>query len=146
MDDDAHAESQIVVDLSHPVGVALGQVIVDGDHVHALSGERVQIDRQGADQGLALAGAHLGDASVVEHHAADQLHVVVPLAKHPFGRLAHHREGLFQKVVQALALGQPRLEHLGPGLELRLAQRRNLGLQRVDLADPRAHALDLALV
>jgi hypothetical protein len=38
--------------------------------------------RQRGDQGLALAGAHLGDLALVQHHAADQLHVEVAHAEH----------------------------------------------------------------
>ncbi len=62
-----HADGQAeeAVDAAHPVGVALGQVVVDGDDVHALAGQRVQIGRQRRDQRLALAGAHFGDLAVV---------------------------------------------------------------------------------
>jgi hypothetical protein len=48
--------------------------------VHALAGQRVEVDRQRRHQRLALAGAHLGDLAVVQHHAADELDVEVPHA------------------------------------------------------------------
>ena len=35
------------IDLAHPFGVATGEIIVDGDDVHAVAGERVEIDRKG---------------------------------------------------------------------------------------------------
>ena len=91
---DGHAEE--AVDLPHPFGVAAGQVVVHRDDVHAAAGERVQIDRQGGDQRLALAGLHLGDLAVVQHHAADQLHVEMPLAQRPPGGFAHDGEGFRQ--------------------------------------------------
>ena len=102
----AGGQAQEAVDLAHPLGVALGQVVVDRDDVHALAGERVQIDRQGGDQRLAFAGLHLGDLAVVQHHAADQLHVEMAQAEHALGGLAHHGEGFGQQVVQRRAVGQ----------------------------------------
>ena len=94
------------VDRAHPAGIAAGQVVVDRDHVHALAVERIQVGGERGDQGLALAGAHLGDAALVQHHAADQLHVEMALLKRPLGRLAHDGERLDQQVVQRLALRQ----------------------------------------
>ena len=55
----------------------------------------------------------------VEGEAADELDVEVPHVQHAASRLAHHREGLGEDVVQGLALGQALPEHGGPGLELR---------------------------
>ena len=78
--DGGDADPERVVDRLHPFRVAAGQVVVDGDDVDAVAGQRVEEDRQGRGQGLALAGPHLGDRAVVEDHAADQLHVVVALA------------------------------------------------------------------
>ena len=62
---------------AHPLGVALGQVVVDGDHVDALAGQGVEVDRQGGHEGLTLTGGHLGNLAAVQHGAADDLHVVV---------------------------------------------------------------------
>ncbi len=62
---------------AHPLGVALGEVVVDGDDVDTLAGQGVEIDGQGGHEGLTLTGGHLGDFAAVEHHAADELHVVV---------------------------------------------------------------------
>ena len=75
--------------------------------MHALAGERVEVGGERGDQRLALAGPHLGDAALVQHHAADQLDVEMALAERPLGGLAHDGEGLDQQVVQRLALLQP---------------------------------------
>ena len=105
--DAADGEPEELVDVAHPLGVAGGQVVVDGDHVHAAPGQGVEVHGQGADQGLALAGGHLGDAAEVQAHAADELHVEghhlpadrvaadldIGAAEAPAGVL-HHREGL----------------------------------------------------
>ena len=72
----------------------------------ALAGERIEIDRKGRDQRLAFAGLHLGDVALVQHHAADQLHVEMALAEGALGRLAHGGEGRHQQVVERLAVGE----------------------------------------
>ena len=38
-----YAQPQEPVQLAHPLGVTLGQVVVDGDNVYAAAGQRVQI-------------------------------------------------------------------------------------------------------
>ncbi len=57
----ADRKAEEAVDLPHPVRIAAGEIVVDGDDVDALALEGVEIDRRGRHQGLALAGAHLGD-------------------------------------------------------------------------------------
>ncbi|MCU0293902.1 MAG: hypothetical protein MUF10_18275 [Thermoanaerobaculaceae bacterium] len=158
--DAPHGQAQEPVDLPHPLGVALGQVVVDGDHVHAAAGEGVQHHRQRGDQGLALARPHLGDLARVQHHAADELDVEVA---HPEGAprcLAHQREHLHEVLVEdRLHVRAPRdvlLRQLGrahlvldarqPRPQLVVGQGLQLRLQRVDRRHHGLQALDLALV
>ena len=91
-DTDAHAEE--AVDLAHPLGVAAGEVVVHGDNVDALAFEGVQVGRQGGDERLAFTGFHLGDASLVEHGTADELHVEVAHLQDAPAGFADHRERL----------------------------------------------------
>ena len=104
--DDADGEPEEFVDLPHPFGVALGEIVVDGDDVNAAAGERVEIDRKGGDQGLAFAGLHFRDAALVQHHAADELNVEVALAERALAGLAHRGERRHQDVVQARPFSQ----------------------------------------
>ena len=122
-----------LIHLAHPLGVALGQVVVDRDDVDALPGEGVEIGREGGHQGLALAGLHLGDAALVEDHAADELHPVGLHTQHPPGGLPAGGEGLGQQVVQRLAAGVARLEFRGLGLELGVGEGSVFLLQRLYL-------------
>ena len=98
--DDADVQAEEAVHAAHPLGVAFGQVVVDGDDVHALAGQRVEVRRQHAGQGLALTGLHLGDVAEVQRRAAHHLDVELPLVKHAPGRLAGDRERLGQQVVE----------------------------------------------
>ena len=143
MDDTAHGEAQEAVDLAHPLGVALGQIVVDRDDVDALAGERVEVRGEGGHQRLALAGLHLGDPALMEDHAAQQLHVEVAHAHGPHGGLPDHGEGLGQDVVQGLAFGDSLLKE--DGLLPQLLVRHGLvsGLQGVDLRHHRTHLLQL---
>ena len=111
--DDADRHAEEAVDPAHPLRVAAGQVVVDGDDVDALAFEGVQVGGQGGDERLAFAGLHLGDLAAVQHDAADQLHVEVPHVEHAAAGLADHREGLGQQVVERFAVGEPLAEFGG---------------------------------
>ncbi len=101
----------------------------------ALAGERVEVDRERCDQGLAFAGLHLGNVALVQHHAADQLDIEMALAERALGGFTDRGESGDQKVVQGLALGELLPELDGAGLEGFVGEFRNLGLQRVDRVD-----------
>ena len=94
-------------------GVALRQIIVDGDDEHPLAGEGVYKGGHDGHQGLALAGFHLGDTAVVEHQAAENLNREGSHAQHPPGGLANQREGVDFDVVRRRAVSQPLLQRLG---------------------------------
>ena len=130
--DAADGEPQELVDGAHPGGVALGQIVVHGDDMDAAAGERVEIDRQRGDQRLAFAGLHLGDAALMQHHAADQLHVEMALAEGALGRLAHRGEGLGDQIIERGACLDTGAERLGAGAQRLVGERRHLGLERID--------------
>ena len=101
--------------------------------MHALAGERIEVDRQGGDQRLALAGAHFGDLAVVQRHAADQLHVEVAHLQRALAGLAHDGEGFRQQLVERLALRQALSEFVGLGAQRVVVQSLELRLQLIDL-------------
>ncbi len=102
-----------MVDGSHPLGVALGQVVVDGDEVSALALEGVEVEGQGGDQGLPLPGLHLGYPALVQDESPKKLDVEVPHASRPDAGLAHDRERLRQESIQGLASVDPAQKLLG---------------------------------
>ena len=145
-EDDADVEAEEAVHPAHPLGVAAGQVVVDGHDVHAVAGQRVQVDRQRRDQRLALAGAHLGDVAHVQRGTAHDLDVEVPLAEGPSGRFPDCGERLRHQVVEALAARVTFLELIGLRPQLGVRQGFELRLDRVDLIGDRLErAKDLAL-
>ena len=129
----ADTQAEGVVDGTHPHRIAAGEVVVDGDHVNAVAGQGVSVDRQGSHEGLSLAGLHLGDLALVEGRAADELDVVVALAKVAPGRLADRGEGFGQQGVDGVASVQPLSEFVGLGQQLVVAEALIFGLQPVDV-------------
>ena len=144
--DDADFHAEEAIDLPHPFGVAPGQVVVHGDDMDAIAGQGIQVDGQGGDQRLALASLHLGDLAVVQHHAAHQLNVEMPLAQRAPGCLAHRREGFRLQVVQGGATGQPLAEFGSLGAQGFVRQRLHGRFQRVDLGDPTLVSLEGPIV
>ena len=118
VNDQAHLQSQEAVDLAHPLAVALGQVVVDGDNVDALSRQSVEIGGESGHQGLALTGLHLGDPALVQDDAAYQLHPVGAHAQYPVGGFPGGGKGLRQDVIQCLAVLQALFKLWCFGLEL----------------------------
>ena len=140
---DGHA--QVLVDTAHPLGVALGQVVVDGDDVHALTGDSVEIAGQRGDEGLAFAGLHLGDVALVQRHGADELYIKVTHAHGALGSFAHGGKGLGEHVIERLAVGVALTELIGLGAELLLGHLLKLGLKTVDLVDNLVVALQVLI-
>ena len=111
-----------------------------------LACQGIQIDRQRRHQGLALPGAHFGNFAPVQHNAADQLHVIVALAERALGGFANSRKGLWQQLVERLALGDPGLENRGLSAQFLVGQRFYIGFQRVDPLDQRLQGADVPVV
>jgi len=117
----AHAQSQRHVERSHPLHVAPGQIVVDGDHVYALALQGVEIRGQRGHQRLALAGDHLGDGPAVQDDAAHELHVEMAHAQFAPAGLAADCEGLDQQIVDRLAFGQSQVARIGRAEDTRSA-------------------------
>ena len=137
--------SQVLVDAAHPLGVALCQIIVDGNDMHALAGDSIEVAGQGGNKGLAFAGLHLGDMPLVQRHGADELYVKVTHARDALGSLAHGGKSLGEHVVERLAVGVALTELIGLGAELFLGHLLKLGLKTVDLVDDLVVALKVLI-
>ena len=61
----------------HPARVPLSQVLVDGNNVHTIAGQCVEVSRQGRNQCFALTGAHFRNISLVQNDATNKLHIEV---------------------------------------------------------------------
>ena len=145
VDDEADREAEEAIDLPHPFRVALGQIVVDRDDVHALSRQGIEIGRQDGDQRFALAGLHLRDAALMQHDAADELHAVRPHAEYAVRRLAADGKRLRQEVVEVLAALIALAELVRLFTQLLIRQRLHLVLHGLDARDERHKLLYLTL-
>ena len=144
VDPDRQAEE--IMDTSHHLRVAAGQVIVYRDDMHALAGQCVEVGRQRRHQGFALTGTHFGDVAVVQHHAADQLHIVVTQTEHAVRRFAHHGKCLRQQLVERLALLEARFESVSLGTQVGVGELLHGRLQHVNGFDFGGILLDQPVV
>ena len=104
VNDDACAQPQETVKLTHPGRVTLGQIVVDRDHMHTLARQGVEYHGQCGDQGFAFACFHFGDLALVQHHATYKLHIIVAHAEHASRCFAHQGEYFGQQGIKALAV------------------------------------------
>ncbi len=141
---DADIQAEEAVHAAHLLAVAFGQVVVDGDQVHAPARQRVQVGRQYGGQGLALTGLHLGDVAEMQRRATHQLDVERTLTQYPPGRLAGDRERLGQQVVEIFAALDAFAELVGLGAQLGVGQPLDVVGQGVDIVGDLLEALDHA--
>jgi len=144
--DDTDRNSEEMIDRPHPATADPRQVVVRRDEVTTAAQEGVEVERQGRHERLSFAGLHLGDLALVQHDTGHQLHVEVTHVEGSPRSLAHGRERLDQDVVECLAVLEPRLEFVGLGTQLLVAEPLVFRFQRVDLIDDPAQALQLSLV
>ena len=112
---------------AHPLRVAAGEVVVDRHDMNAPPGHRVECRGERRQERLALAGLHLGDLSLVEDDATEELNIVLAHPEGPKHRLAAHREDIGQDLVhrglEAGVLGlATRLGELAATLHLRMME------------------------
>ncbi len=130
------------VHATHPLRVALGEVVVHRHHVHPLAGERVQVGRQYTGQGFALTGLHLGDIAEVQRRATHDLDVEVLLVQDAPGRFTGYCKRLGQQLVKCLAIGEPLLEFVGLGPQFIVGERGGLVFKRFDVTGDHVESLD----
>ncbi len=143
-EDHADVQTEEPVHAAHPLAVAFGQVVVDGDDVHALAADAVEVGRQHRGQGLALSGLHLGDVAEVQRGRAHHLYVEGALVEHPPRGLPGHRESLGQQVVEAFAVGVALLELVGLGPQLGVGELLDFVGQGVDVVSHPLETLEHA--
>ena len=95
----ADGEPQSQINLTHFLGVAADEVIVDGYQVRAFLRKGVEGNRQRCGQRLAFTGLHLSDLALMQGDTADELNIEVAHAQRALGRFASDGETFRQEVV-----------------------------------------------
>ena len=145
MDDQTDLETHVFIELAHPLGVTAGKVVVDGDDVNAVACQGVQIGGKGRHEGFTFTGFHLGDTSLMEHDAAQNLNGEVLHTEHTPARLTAGSERVGKDIVGRLAVRETFLEERRLVFQLALAHSGILTFKRDDLVSDGLNPLDLAL-
>ena len=95
--------------------------------------ERVQIEREGRDERLALTGLHLGDVPLMEDDPAHHLDVEHALLRLAPARLARRRVGLEEELVERLPVLEPLTQPRGRSAQLLVGELLDVRLQRGDV-------------
>ena len=143
---DAGGQPQRMVELGHPLRVALGEIIVHRDEMGPLAFQGIEVDRQCRDEGFPFTRFHFRDATLVQDHAADELHIEMPHIEHAAGHLPADGEGFREDIVEGRSGLQALLEFLGFVREGFVGKGRQAGFQAVDALDNRHERLDFAIV
>jgi len=98
-----HRQPERAVEQAHFFHAHAGEVVVDRDEVAAFAFQRVEGERQRRHQRFAFAGAHFGDAALVQRGPADELGVVVAFADGAAPRLADQGKSGHDQAVEGLA-------------------------------------------
>ena len=141
----ADAQTEEAVDLSHPLRVTLGKIIIDRDDMHTVSGQRVQIGRQNGDKRFAFTGLHLGNASLMQDNAANELHAVRTHPEHTVCRFPADGKCLRKQVLQRFTSLIAGLEFLGLCAKLLICQLADLVSQCFNSFHRRHQLPDLTL-
>ena len=140
----AYGQPQETEHFPHPLGVTLGQIVIDCDHMHALAFQGIQIRGQSRHQRFAFTGSHFRDTALVHHDAAHKLYGEMAHVQHmgAGSRFPYHRIRFRQDVIQCLAIGQSVLEFLRFPSQFFIRKGFILGRQCFDLCHDRLDLLD----
>ena len=145
VDNETHLEAEETMDFTHPLAIALGKVVVDGDDMDTFAAQCVKVGGESGHQRLTFTGLHLGDAALVQDDAADELHGVGAHAQHAVRCLADGGKCLGQNVVQRLAVLEALLKFHRLCLQLGIGESLILLLHCLDAVDDGPNGLDLTL-
>ena len=107
MDDQPHRQPQKLIDLTHPLTVTTGQIVIHRNKVNAFSCQRIEIDRQRSDKRLSFACLHFGNLALVQGHAAKKLHIEMPHPGRSDRGFPHDGKSLWQQNFERLPVIQP---------------------------------------
>ena len=126
--DYASRQAQCSVDFAHPFRVTLGQVVVDGDDMHALSGQCIQVSRECRNKGFTLACFHFRDVALMQKNPALQLGIKGAQSERTLGSFTAVRKSFWQKCIKTFTRHGPLGQLLGHLFDALISQRFELRL------------------
>ena len=102
----ADGQTKETMNFAHPCRVTRSKVFIDGNNMHALAGECIKIRGQRCNKCFAFARSHFGNSPLMQHDAAYELNIIMPLPDGADGSLANNRKSFRQKLIKRFALRQ----------------------------------------
>ena len=65
VNDASDGQAQEFVNFTHPLRIASGEVVIYRDDMNTVTGQGVQVNRQGGDKGFPFAGSHFRNAALM---------------------------------------------------------------------------------
>ncbi|CAB4977005.1 unannotated protein [freshwater metagenome] len=103
--------------------------------MNAIASERIEIDRESRDKGLAFTGLHFRNPSEMQRRAAHHLDVVMTLANLATSGLANHSKCIDEDVLEIGPITQLLTELDGPVSECFIGQSFDFRLEGIDLGN-----------
>ena len=124
-----------LVNLSHPLTVACGKIVVYGNDMHIVPRKRIEVSCKGRYERLTFARLHFSDLAIMKRHAADELHIEVAKSERALARFSHCSECFWQHIIKRLTLIETFAQFNGHMRELFIAFRLHERLERIDTFD-----------
>ncbi len=96
-----------LIDATHPLRVACGQVIVYRNNVHVIARQGIEIAGQRGNECFTFAGFHLGDFAIMQGHATNKLHIKVAQPDSTRACLTYSSKGFRQYIIELFARIEP---------------------------------------
>ena len=133
------------MDAAHPLGISVGQIVVDGDDMHAFAFEGIEVSGKGGHEGLTFTGTHLCDTALMQDDTADELYTVVLHTENTFAGFTDGGEGFGEQIVEGFAVGEAFSELSGLVAEFFVGHVLHGRSQSFDFIYDRIDTLQLAL-
>ena len=97
-------KSHETIELTHPLGVTLCKIIINGYDMNAFSRKRVKICRKGRNEGLTFTRFHFTDTSLMKHDTTDYLNGEMAHTEYAVACLSASGKGFGKNIVKRLSV------------------------------------------
>ena len=122
VEDNSDSQSEEAVNRTHPLGITLCKVIVNGNDVNALTLKCVKISRKCRNESFTFTCSHLGDTSLMQEYTTDKLNTEMLHSENTLCSFSYNREGFYQEIIECLSILQSLLKLICFSLQLVIRQ------------------------
>ena len=139
MDNKSDRQAQELINLAHFFAVTGCQIIIDRNDVGPFPRKGIQIYRQSRNKRFPFTGLHFCNIPAVQYNAAQELYIKMAHAEDTPRCFTHDCKRFRQKIIKRFSFLQAFFKFKSLSLEGRIAKRRHLWFQIIDMAHDRPH-------